>query len=309
METPIIGILSQETYIVSKYLPERHNYSSFIAASYVKFLESAGARVIPVWIGQRKEYYEKVVSYTNGILFPGGGTYFNETDGYGETARQIYNLAVELNNKGIYYPVWGICLGMQALVFSQLGTDIRIDRILKNVALPLEFIEGYEKSKMYSRTPKQLIQILGAKNVTYNFHRYGLTEDVLRKHEILDDWNILTTNKDARNLRFISSMESKKYPIYGLQFHPEKNIFEFQNNTGIPHSSGAIRVSQFFATFFVDECRKNNNSFPDEYSELRTLIYNYNPLYTGIKGSSYEQLYAFTENDYKRCPLVDAKEG
>ncbi|XP_072377230.1 gamma-glutamyl hydrolase-like [Diabrotica undecimpunctata] len=172
----------------------------------------------------KKEYYEKVVSYTNGIFFPGGGTYFNETDGYGEAARQIYNLAVELDNKGIYYPVWGICLGMQALVFSQLGTDIRIDRILKNVAVSLEYIEDYEKSKMYSRTPKQLIQILGAKNVTYNCHRYGLTEDVLRKHEILDDWNILTTNKDARHLRFISLMESKKYPIYGLQFHPEKNI-------------------------------------------------------------------------------------
>lgn len=46
-ERPIIGILAQETYIVDKYLPEK--YDSFIAASYVKWLESAGARVIPVW--------------------------------------------------------------------------------------------------------------------------------------------------------------------------------------------------------------------------------------------------------------------
>lgn len=46
-ERPIIGILSQETYIVAKYFDEKHD--SFIAASYVKFLESAGARVIPIW--------------------------------------------------------------------------------------------------------------------------------------------------------------------------------------------------------------------------------------------------------------------
>lgn len=46
-ESPIIGILSQEKYIVSKYLPEK--YDSFIAASYVKLLESAGARIVPVW--------------------------------------------------------------------------------------------------------------------------------------------------------------------------------------------------------------------------------------------------------------------
>lgn len=46
-DSPIFGILSQETYIVDKYLPEKHK--SFIAASYVKYLESAGARVVPIW--------------------------------------------------------------------------------------------------------------------------------------------------------------------------------------------------------------------------------------------------------------------
>lgn len=47
-DAPIIGILSQETYIVSSYFPNE-TYDAFIAASYVKYLESAGARVIPVW--------------------------------------------------------------------------------------------------------------------------------------------------------------------------------------------------------------------------------------------------------------------
>lgn len=46
-EAPIIGILTQETYIVDKYLPEK--FDSFIAASYVKLLESAGARIVPIW--------------------------------------------------------------------------------------------------------------------------------------------------------------------------------------------------------------------------------------------------------------------
>lgn len=47
-DRPIIGILSQETFSVNKYFPGE-NYESYIAASYVKFIESAGARVIPVW--------------------------------------------------------------------------------------------------------------------------------------------------------------------------------------------------------------------------------------------------------------------
>lgn len=47
-ERPVIGVLSQETYIVSSYFPNE-TYDSYIAASYVKFLESAGARVLPIW--------------------------------------------------------------------------------------------------------------------------------------------------------------------------------------------------------------------------------------------------------------------
>lgn len=47
-DRPIVGILSQETYSVNKYFPDEE-YKSYIAASYVKFIESAGARVIPIW--------------------------------------------------------------------------------------------------------------------------------------------------------------------------------------------------------------------------------------------------------------------
>lgn len=47
-DVPVIGILSQETYSVEQYFPNE-DYDSFIAASYVKFIESAGAKVVPIW--------------------------------------------------------------------------------------------------------------------------------------------------------------------------------------------------------------------------------------------------------------------
>lgn len=47
-ESPIIGILSQEvSYALEQLYPGM--YGSFIAASYVKFVEGAGARVVPIW--------------------------------------------------------------------------------------------------------------------------------------------------------------------------------------------------------------------------------------------------------------------
>lgn len=48
VNVPVIGILAQEAYSIETYFPDEH-YDSFIAASYVKFVESSGAKVVPVW--------------------------------------------------------------------------------------------------------------------------------------------------------------------------------------------------------------------------------------------------------------------
>lgn len=55
-ERPIIGVLSQEQsfYLHGKY-PEE-NYTSYIAASYVKDIEASGARVVPILL----VYYDAI---------------------------------------------------------------------------------------------------------------------------------------------------------------------------------------------------------------------------------------------------------
>jgi anthranilate/para-aminobenzoate synthase component II len=70
------------------------------------------------------------------------------------------------------------------------------------------------------------------------------------------DWRFLTTNEDSNGLEFISTLEHRRYPIYGLQFHPEKNIYEWRKDKHHPHSAQAIRVSQYFGNFFVSEGKK-----------------------------------------------------
>lgn len=46
---------------------------------------------------------------------------------------------------------------------------------------------------------------------------------------------------------------AKDYPIYGVQFHPEKNGFEWVADEVIPHSQHAVRIMQNLADFFVQE--------------------------------------------------------
>ena len=54
-QTPIIGIAMQE---LSPALQEAYPaYCSYIAASYVKAVESSGARVVPIPINKNESYY------------------------------------------------------------------------------------------------------------------------------------------------------------------------------------------------------------------------------------------------------------
>jgi gamma-glutamyl hydrolase len=67
------------------------------------------------------------------------------------------------------------------------------------------------------------------------------------------DWVVTSTNKDNQGLEFVSSFEHRQYPIYGIQFHPEKNAYEWKETKNNPHTANAIVVAQYFANFFINE--------------------------------------------------------
>ena len=52
-------------------------------------------------------------------------------------------------------------------------------------------------------------------------------------------------------------------------------------------------ASQYFADFFINEARKNQQRFENKSEEAARLIYNYAPEYTGAFGSAFVQQYLF----------------
>lgn len=76
-------------------------------------------------------------------MLPGGGTYFNQSGGYGDAGKHIYDIAIEMNNQGDYFPIWGTCLGFELLTYlSAHGNEHRAHCSSINQPLPLEFKPG-----------------------------------------------------------------------------------------------------------------------------------------------------------------------
>ncbi|NXT85073.1 GGH hydrolase, partial [Zapornia atra] len=116
-------------------------------------------------------------------------------------------------------------------------------------------------------------------------------QNFTKNEKLRNFYNVLTTNT-ADEVEFISTMEAYKYPIYGVQWHPEKNTFEWKNSTAIPHSPLAVKATYYIADFFINEARKSLHHFSSEEEERKELIYNYTPVYTG-PFSSFQQVYFF----------------
>lgn len=54
-------------------------------------------------------------------MLPGGGVWFDETNGYAEAGVHIYDIAKQMNDNGNYFPLFGICLGFELLLYASNG--------------------------------------------------------------------------------------------------------------------------------------------------------------------------------------------
>ena len=89
-------------------------------AAYVKWLEQAGARVVPLILNEPLDVSMDKLSKLDAVFLPGGG------GDYIDWGRPIYDRVKQYNDEGTFYPIWGTCLGFQTLAIweSDLGRDI-----------------------------------------------------------------------------------------------------------------------------------------------------------------------------------------
>jgi len=275
-QSPVVGILSLP--------PQSGKPYYYIAASYVKWLESAGARSIPIAYDATDELLEEIFTQINGLLLPGGSA------GLPQNAKKIWELVIESNSRGGYFPVWGTCLGMEFMLMLVGGeSTIQSGFNAENISLPLIFPTEEDvmnsngvfsiESLLYPEISQR--QVLSSSNITMNNHHKGVTpNDFISEKKLASLFKITSTSIDRDGSPFVSTIESFQMPLYGTQYHPEKHNFEhgLLPNTTLPyeatnHSADAVALSIHLAFFFVGRVRKNTQRY--DLVDRHPFVYQY----------------------------------
>ncbi|XP_031278591.1 gamma-glutamyl hydrolase 2-like [Pistacia vera] len=256
--------------------------ASYIAASYVKLVESAGARVIPLIYNEPEEILFEKLKLVNGVLYTGG---WAKTGYYYEIVERIFKKILEKNDAGDHFPLYAICLGFELLtMIISKNTNILESFNAADQASTLQFIRNTNiDGTVFQRFPPDLLKKLSTDCLVMQNHHYSISPERMQENlDLSRFFKILTTSADGDDKVYVSTVQAYNYPVTAFQWHPEKNAFEW-GLSGIPHSEDAIQVTQHVANFFISEARKLMNR-PPARKVLDNLIYNYSPTYCGKAG-------------------------
>ncbi|ETO15722.1 hypothetical protein RFI_21642 [Reticulomyxa filosa] len=187
---------------------------------------------------------QSLLSTLNGVLFTGGSAYFNNDPGnfYWPQVLNILSYLREFHraNPQVAIPLWGTCLGFEAIICAtakvhepppqkkkkKAGTNIYGTFDAENLAVPINFTSNASESRIFDGTmdpsySKSVYDIFASQAVSMNNHQGGFSpSDFLGDEYLINNFTLLGTSNDADNVTFITLMESiDSLQLFWYVFH------------------------------------------------------------------------------------------
>ncbi len=170
------------------------NYDSF-TYNLVQFLGELGAEV-QVWRNDQVTVEEiETLHPSHIVISPGPGTPEEDSGISNDIIRRL----------GPRIPILGVCLGQQCIGYVFGGRVVRAPRLMHG-----------KTSKIY-HTGKGIFEGLPSPFTATRYHSLIVAEPVPKELEVV----AFTSEGEIMGLRH------RKYPIYGVQFHPESILTEY----------------------------------------------------------------------------------
>ena len=274
---PMIEVDFDGFHLPDSYCAAAGGVNSF----YVRWLESAGIRVLIMQWDDDWEAKLPLLQSVNGVLFPGGDLdHFQFVmDAYFQKVLEVYKYAVERSEQhDDPFFLWGTCQGFQLLCAAAAGDLSIVQPGFKGtgcVMLPLDLDEDaiadsrFLNSKL---TPAHILEAVRRAPSTLNVHRYGVDPSAFMTNPNLQAaFRILSTNVDETGRPFVSTIEHRTASIVAVQWHPEWPPYDF-SDARVQQTDEAIAVTSHVAQFIRAQLRKNKHVFPSTRELERHII-------------------------------------
>lgn len=199
-------------------------FASLARAADVKWLESGGARVVPIRFDSPPAATSALLASLNGAVLTGGAAAFFEADGsltrYAATAQLIIAESQRAARAGESWPVWGTCLGHELALVLAAGPNSSVltgNFDAEDLPLALTAAPAAATSRLWGSAPPEVWQWLTTENITENLHTQGITPEDFEGSSLAGTVDILTTNVDRNGRPFVSSAEAREWPLYVVQ--------------------------------------------------------------------------------------------
>jgi len=138
---------------------------------------------------------------------------------YAKAARIILLYAIEINKRGIHFPVFGLCLGFEAMI-ALLGEDQSLLEEFNNNNYNARLIYSVpiKESKILTLWGDELCGKLNKEELTYNYHSFHTTKARLEANVVLSKlFKVVAVSKSKdKQFEFISIIEGRELPWYGV---------------------------------------------------------------------------------------------
>ena len=278
----IVGIMTQplpqklKNYFHQKF-PLQSSFEDllvFFPTSYSKWIKQENVMLVPINFRAPREILENQLNRISGLLLPGGKNpiLITENDSqstllshvshvtqhksaFGNIATHaIKFLKKRQQQEKIKIPIFGTCLGFELLLVESgfpnpIFTEVDNFKHSNKIILANKNKDDISPS-LFDGTKIEIFE----KSVSFYFnHRWAMLKSTYENtsNPIFDDFEVLaysTKDKGLEKLTFVAAIQHRKFPIYGVQFHPEKN--EFENGLKLKNDKKTLEIMNSFSTLF-----------------------------------------------------------
>ena len=240
---PVIGILAVKNKKINKFQ---------IYYSVVKWLKNQGCYVLYISPQFNRETILDIFNNIDGLILPGGNDDPDDINSTYNCAKILMDLAFEHGN----FPILGICQGLQYLItYYSNDTWSNVKTYINHHNQPERLIPKTDLTNSILHNIS--IERLSEKQFFFN-HNYSINIETFDSHPDLSNTFTILTTSIYNNDIYVSTIQGKNRPFFGVQWHPEKPNFEWENTQNIIRTPISIEIGNSIATFFVEYCKLTN---------------------------------------------------